>query len=57
MLKIIKTRPEDNNQNTYKKDIFSLTYGSEAVILAEVELTSYRVDNHDERRNGEAIHL
>ena len=57
MLKIIKTRPEDNNQNTYKKDIFSLTYGSEAVILAEVGLTSYRVDNYDERRNDEAIRL
>ena len=26
---------------------FRLTYRSEAVILAEVGLTSYRVENHD----------
>ena len=44
-------------QNTYRKDIFRLAYGSEAVILAEVGLISYRVDNHDERRNNEAIRL
>ena len=36
---------------------FRLTYGSEAVISAEVGLTSYRVDNHDERKNDEAMHL
>ena len=36
---------------------FWLTYGSEAVIPAEVELTSYRVDNHDERKNDEAMRL
>ena len=36
---------------------FRLTYGSEAIILAEVGLTSYRVDNHDERKNKEAMHL
>ena len=36
---------------------FRLTYGSEAVIPAEVGLTSYRVDNHDERKNDEAIRL
>ena len=34
-----------------------LAYGSEAVIPAEVGLTSYRVDNYDERRNDEAMHL
>ena len=39
------------------KTSFQLTYGIEAVILAEVGLTSYRVDNHDERRNDEAIRL
>ena len=26
---------------------FRLTYGNEAVILAEIGLTSYRVDNHN----------
>ena len=36
---------------------FHLTYRSEAIILAEVGLTSYRVDNHDERRNDEAMRL
>ena len=36
---------------------FRLTYGNEAVISAEVGLTSYRVHNHDEGRNDEAIRL
>ena len=37
--------------------MFRLAYGSEAVIPAEVRLTSYMVDNYDERRNGEVVHL
>ena len=36
---------------------FRLTYGSEAIIPAEVRLTSYRVDNHDESKNDEAMRL
>ena len=36
---------------------FWLTYESEAVILAEVGLTSYRVHNHDESKSDEAIRL
>ena len=36
---------------------FRLTYGNEAVIPIEIRLTSYRVDNHDEARNDEVIHL
>ena len=36
---------------------FQLTYGSEAIILAEVEITSYRVNNHDERKNDETMRL
>ena len=36
---------------------FRLTYGSEAVIQAEIGLTSYRVDNYDERKNYEAMCL
>ena len=36
---------------------FRLTYKNEVVIPAEVGLTSYRVLNHDESRNGEAIRL
>ena len=36
---------------------FQLAYGSDAVISAEVGLTSYRVGNHDEGRNNEALRL
>ena len=36
---------------------FRLTYGSEAIIPAEVGLTSYRVHNHDESRNDKAMWL
>ena len=36
---------------------FQLTYGNETVILTKVELTGYRVHNHDESRNDEAIRL
>ena len=36
---------------------FRLTYGSEAVIPIEIGLTSYKVDNHDERKNNEAMCL
>ena len=36
---------------------FRLAYGSETVIPVEVGLTSYRVDNHDERKNDEAMCL
>ena len=36
---------------------FQLAYGNEAIIPAKVGLTSYRVDNHDERRNDEAMRL
>ena len=36
---------------------FQLAYGSEAVILAEVGLTSYRVENYDKDKNEEAIRL
>ena len=36
---------------------FQLTHGSKVVILAEDALTSYRVHNHDESKNDEAIRL
>ena len=36
---------------------FRLTYGGEAVIRAEVGLTSYRVHNHDENKNDKAMRL
>ena len=36
---------------------FRLAYGSEVVIPAKVGLISYRVGNHDESRNDEAMHL
>ena len=36
---------------------FRLAYESEAVIPAEIGLTSFRVENHDESRNDEAMRL
>ena len=36
---------------------FCLAYGNGAVILAEVGLTSYKVENHNESKNDEAMHL
>ena len=36
---------------------FRLTYESEAIIPAEVGVTSYKVDNHDESKNDEPMHL
>ncbi|XP_075633727.1 uncharacterized protein LOC142606227 [Castanea sativa] len=36
---------------------FCMAYGSEAVIPAEVGLTSYRVENNDESKNDEAMRL
>ena len=39
------------------KTPFRLTYESKVVIPAEVELTSYRVDNHDENKNDEVVCL
>ena len=36
---------------------FRLTYESEAIIPAEVRLISYKVHNHDESKNDEAIRL
>ncbi|XP_050250994.1 uncharacterized protein LOC126697904 [Quercus robur] len=36
---------------------FQLTYEGEAVIPAEVRLTNYRVHNHDENKNDEAMRL
>ena len=36
---------------------FWLMYGNEAIIPTKVGLTSYRLHNHDEGRNDEAIRL
>ena len=36
---------------------FRLAYKSEAVIPAEVELTSYKIGNHNESKNDEAMRL
>ena len=36
---------------------FQLTYGCEVIIPTEVGLISYRVDNQDERKNDEAMHI
>ena len=39
------------------KTPFRLTFRSEAVMLVEVELTSYRVVHHDKERNEEGMRL
>ena len=39
------------------KTPFCLTFGSEAVILVEVELTRYKVVHHDEERNEDGMRL
>ena len=73
LLKIIKTRLEGANGIwpeelpsiiwAYRTKMptgetsFRLTYGSEAIIPAEVGLISYRVDNHDERKNDKVMRL
>ncbi|XP_075670365.1 uncharacterized protein LOC142640160 [Castanea sativa] len=36
---------------------FRLAYGSETVVPTEVVLTSYRVANHDKKKNDEAMRL
>ena len=36
---------------------FRLAYKSEAIIPAEIGLTSYKVENHDESKNDEAMRL
>ena len=36
---------------------FRLAYKSEAVIPAEIELTSFRVENRDESKNDKAMRL
>ena len=36
---------------------FSLAFRNEAVILAEIGLTNYKVPHHDKRRNEEGIRL
>ena len=36
---------------------FQLIYESEAVIPTEVGLTNYRIHNHDESKNDEAMRL
>ena len=36
---------------------FHLAFGSEAIIQAEVGLTSYKVSHHEERRNEEGMRL
>ena len=36
---------------------FRLAYGCEPVIPVEIGLTSYRVENYDERKNDKAIRL
>ena len=47
----------DSGQNTTGETLFRLAYGREPIIPTEVGLTSYKVDNHDEEKNNEAMRL
>ena len=47
----------DDSKNTQWETSFRLAYESEAVIPAKVRLISYKVDNHNKRRNDEAMRL
>ena len=48
---------QDDARTPTRKTLFRLTYRNEAVIPAEIGLTSYRVDSHNEARNDEAKRL
>ena len=48
---------QDDDKNTIRETPFRLTYRNEAVIPTKVGLTSYRVHNHDESKNDEAMRL
>ena len=48
---------QDDGKDTYRRTLFRLAYGSDAVIPAKVGLTSYKVGNHDKGRNNEAMCL
>ena len=37
--------------------LFQLAYGIETIIPVEVRLISYKVDNYNERKNGEVMRL
>ena len=48
---------QDNDKNAHRRDTILANIREQAVILAEVGLTSYKVHNHDESKNDEAISL
>ena len=48
---------QDDDKNTTRETPFWLMYRNEAVIPIEIGLTSYRVHNHDESKNDEAMNL
>ena len=47
----------DDCKDTHRGDPFRLTYGADAVIPAEIGLTSYRVQSYTEDKNEEAMRL
>ena len=48
---------QNYSKNAHGRNAFRLTYKSEAVIPAEVGLTSFRVESYDENKNEEAMRL
>ena len=45
------------SKNSHWRNTVQQAYGSDVVILAEVGLTSYKVENYAEGKNEEAIRL
>ena len=47
----------DDSENPIGETPFKLTYGSEAVILAEVHMANHRVMKYQDEENEEKLHL
>ena len=45
------------SKNAHGRNAFRLAYRSEAVIPAEVRLTSFRMESYDENKNEDAMRL
>ena len=47
----------NDDLHNYRGNTLPLAFGGEAIILAEIWLTSYKVAHHDEPRNEEGMQL
>ena len=48
---------QDDSEDTYRRDIVSTSIRKRGCHPTEVGLTSYKVGNHDESKNDEAMRL